>query len=209
MSIQINQSEIPPGYMQNAVGHLVPIDNVREQDKLRDEAVRRLVSRGLQINQALADYKRQALAEIADLIQIAADKFEITIGGRKGNVTLTSYDGRYKIQRQVADRIQFGEELEAAKELINQCIDRWSEGANDNIRALVDRAFRTDTKGQIKTASVLELLRLEIDDTQWKRAMEAIKDSIQTTGTAVYIRISERIGTTDQYKAIPLDLAAV
>ncbi len=209
MSIQINQSEIPPGYMQNAVGHLVPIDNVREQDKLRDEAVRRLVSRGLQINQALADYKRQALAEIADLIQIAADKFEVTIGGRKGNVTLTSYDGRYKIQRQVADRIQFGEELEAAKELINQCIDRWSEGANDNIRALVDRAFRTDTKGQIKTASVLELLRLEIDDTQWKRAMEAIKDSIQTTGTAVYIRISERIGTTDQYKAIPLDLAAV
>lgn len=202
-------TEIPPGYMQNAVGHLVPIDNVREQDKLRDEAVRRLVSRGLQINQTLTDYKRQALAEIDDLIQIAADKFEVTIGGRKGNVTLTSYDGRYKIQRQVADRIQFGEELEAAKELINLCIDRWSEGANDNIRALVDRAFRTDDKGKIKTASVLELLRLEINDSQWKSAMEAIKDSIQTAGTAVYIRISERIGTTDQYKAIPLDLAAV
>lgn len=202
-------TEIPAGYMQNAAGHLVPIDNVREQDKLRDEAVCRLVKRGQQINQTLAEYKRQALAEIADLIQIAADKYEVTIGGRKGNVTLTSYDGRYKIQRHVADRIQFGEELEAAKALINGCLDRWSEGANANLRTVVDRAFRTDTKGQIKTASVLELLRLEIDDDRWKDAMEAIKDSIQTTGTAVYVRVYERIGTTDQYRAIPLDLAAV
>jgi hypothetical protein len=143
------------------------------------------------------------------LTNTAADKYEVTIGGRKGNVTLTSYDGRYKIQRHVADRIQFGEELEAAKALINSCLDRWSEGANANLRAVVDRAFRTDTKGQIKTASVLKLLRLEIDDTQWKDAMEAIKDSIQTTGTAVYVRVYERIGTTDQYRAIPLDLAAV
>lgn len=203
------EQQTPNGYMRNAQGHLVPEAQVREQDKLRDEAVIRLVKRGLQISRDLADYKRQALNEIADLIQIAADKYEVTIGGRKGNVSLSSYDGRYKIQRHVADRIQFGEELEAAKELINQCIDRWSEGANDNIRALVDRAFRTDTKGQIKTAAVLELLRLEIDDDQWKDAMEAIKDSIQTTGTAVYIRLYERVGESDQYRPIPLDLAAV
>lgn len=203
------EQQTPNGYMRNAQGHLVPESQVREQDKLRDEAVIRLVKRGLQISRDLADYKRQALNEIADLIQIAADKYEVTIGGRKGNVSLSSYDGRYKIQRHVADRIQFGEELEAAKELINQCIDRWSEGANDNIRALVDRAFRTDTKGQIKTAAVLELLRLEIDDDQWKDAMEAIKDSIQTTGTAVYIRLYERVGESDQYRPIPLDLAAV
>jgi hypothetical protein len=55
------------------------------------------------------------------------------------------------VQRSVADRIQFTEEIEAAKALINQCIARWSEGANDNIRAIVDRAFSKDTKGQIKT----------------------------------------------------------
>lgn len=200
---------IPEGYMQNASGHLVPVDQVREQDKLRDETVRRLVMRAAQINTQLADYKRQALADIADLIQIAADRYDVKIGGRKGNVQLTSYDGRYKIVRHIADQITFTEELEAAKGLINNCIDRWSEGANTNIRVLVDRAFRTDTKGQIKTSAVLELLRLEIEDDEWQRAMEAIKDSIQTTGTAVYIRVYERIGSTDQYQAIPLDMAAV
>lgn len=203
------ETTAPSGYMRNAQGHLVPIDQVREQDKLRDEAVIRLVLRGQKINRALAEYKRQALAEIADLIQIAADRYDAKIGGRKGNVSLSSYDGRYKIQRHIADRIQFGEELEAAKALINNCIDRWSEGANDNIRALVDRAFRTDTKGQIKTAAVLELLRLEIDDDEWFRAMDAIRDSIQTIGSAVYVRLYERVGESDQYRPIPLDLAAV
>ena len=39
--------------------------------------------------------------------------------------------------------------------------------------------------------------------------MQAIKDSIQSCGTAVYVRVYERVGDSDQYQAIPLDLAAV
>lgn len=60
-----------------------------------------------------------------------------------------------------------------------------------------------------KTASVLDLMRLEIDDEDWKNAMGAIRASIQSTGTAIYVRVYERIGDSGQYKAIPLDLAAV
>ena len=93
--------------------------------------------------------------------------------------------------------------------MINRCITRWSEGANDNIRALVDRAFRTNAKGQLRTTAILDLLRLDIEDEEWLRAMEALKDSIMVADTAVYVRFYERVGNTDQYKAIPLDLAAV
>lgn len=199
----------PAGYMRNAAGHLVPEDQVREQDKLRDDLVRTLATQARELNAQLAAFKKQALGDIEDLIQIAAERYDTRVGGRKGNVQLTSYDGRYKVQRHVADRIAFTEELEAAKELINACITRWSEGANNNIRALVDRAFRTDTQGQIKTAAVLELLRLEIEDPEWQRAMDALRDSIQTVGTAIYVRVYERIGDSDQYRAVPLDLAAV
>ena len=200
---------IPEGYMKNALGHLVPRANVREQDLLRDEVARNLASHASVLNKALADFKKKALGDIADLVKIAGERYEVVLGGKKGNVSINTYDGKYKVQRSVADRIQFTEEIEAAKALINQCIARWSEGANDNIRAIVDRAFSKDTKGQLKTAAVLDLMRLEIDDAEWKRAMEAIRDSIQTTGTAIYVRVYERIGDSDQYKAIPLDLAAV
>lgn len=204
-----NSAPVPDGYMRNATGHLVPIDQVSEQDFLRDQVVRDLADRAIGLHHELATFKQRALRDIADLIQVAADKYEVQIGGKKGNVTLRSYDGQFRIDRAVQDRIAFTEQLEAAKELINQCIDRWSEGANPHIRALVDRAFRTDGGGNVKTAAVLELLRLDIQDDEWQRAMDAIRDSIQTLGSAVYVRVYERIGESDQYRAIPLDLAAV
>lgn len=203
------QPDVPEGYMRNSVGHLVLTTQVREQDLLRDQVARDLVAQALQINESLKAFKAKALGDIADLVRIAAERYDVTLGGKKGNVTVSSYDGRYRVVRQFSELITFTEELEAAKTLINSCIDRWSEGANQNIRALVDRAFRTDTKGQIKTAAVLELLRLEIDDDEWQRAMQAIKDSIQSCGTAVYVRVYERIGDSEQYRPISLDLAAV
>ena len=209
MSTQNIPDSIPDGYMKNAAGHLVPRSQVREQDLLRDETTRRLALRAIELNGQLKAFKALSLGDIDDLVRIAGERYEVVIGGKKGNVSITTYDGEFKVQRAVADRIEFTEEIEAAKALINSCIARWSEGANDKIRILVDRAFRTDTKGQLKTASVLELMRLDMDDEEWKRAMSAIRDSIQTTGTATYVRVYRRVGASDQYEAVPLDLAAV
>lgn len=198
---------IPEGYMRNPAGHLVPRDQVREQDLLRDQVAADLADRAINIHHQLKAFKARALADIADLVRVSAEKYKVSIGGEKGNVTVTTFDGRFKVIRAYAERIVFTEEIEAARALINACIVRWSEGANPHIRALVDRAFRTDSRGQIKMSAVLELLRLDIKDDEWQRAMQAIRDSIQSTGTAVYVRVYERIDDTDQYRPISLDLA--
>lgn len=200
---------IPEGFMKNSRGHMVPDDQVREQDKLRNQVVMDLVKDALLLNTQLSDFKRRALNDIADLVSIAAEKYEVQLGGKKGNVNLVSYDGQYKVVRSVADRITFTEELEAAKALITECIDDWTQGSSNNVRALVDRAFKTNSQGQIKTGAVLDLIRLEIQDEKWVRAMEALKDSIQVNNTTTYIRIYQRIGMSDQYAAVPLDIAAV
>ncbi len=199
---------IPEGYMENSAGHLVPIDQVREQDMMRDQLARDLAERAEALSAELQAFKEQALHDIQDLVRITAERYGVTIGGEKGNVSVTSYDGRYKIERATAERLAFTEELHAAKDLIDQCIEKWSEGANPHLRSLVDRAFRTDRQGNLKTHAVLELLRLEIDDEDWKQAMAALRDSIQTTGTAVYVRAYRR-DESGRYQAIPLDLAAV
>ena len=200
---------IPAGYMLNALGHLVPEANVREQDKLRDQVARSLVADARSINAQLAAFKKKALGDIDDLVKIAGERYDVTLGGKKGNISVNTYDGKFKVQRSVADVLQFTEEMEAAKALIMACIKRWSEGANPHMSTLVSRAFAPGRNGQLKTAAVLDLLRIEIDDAEWKKAMQALKDSINATGTAVYVRVYERIGDSDQYKAIPLDLAAV
>lgn len=200
---------IPDGYMQNASGHLVPENKVREHDKLRDACARELAAEAIELNARLAAFKARALGDIDDLVAVAAERYDVHIGGKKGNVTISTYDGAYRVQRTYAERLEFTEEIEAAKQLINDCILRWSEGANDNIRVLVDRAFRTDKQGQMRTNAVLELLRLDIEDTDWQQAMTALKDSIQTAGTAVYVRVYQRLEDRDEYVAVPLDLASV
>lgn|SRR5690554_359042 len=200
---------IPEGYLEDAQGRLVHESQVREQDKLRDSIVRDLVAEALKINGGLKQFKARALNDIADVIQIAADKWEVDLGGKKGNITLLSFDGKYKVQRTYAERITFTEELEAAKELFGRCLDRWTADANVNIRALVDRAFRANKNGQIRTAELLGLLRLEIEDSEWEMACEALKQSISVNGSTVYIRIYERIGDSEHYRHIPLDLAGV
>ncbi|MDU9392115.1 DUF3164 family protein [Pseudomonas sp. zfem002] len=206
---QATSITIPSGFVMNAAGHLVPENQVREHDKLRDGVARDLGNAAERISALLAEFKKQALADIADLIAVSSERYGVKLGGQKGNVSITTYDGQYKIERTFADRIVFTEEILAARELINNCISDWSEGANNHLRVLVDRAFRANKQGQLMVKDVLSLLRIEINDPVWKTAMQALKDSIQVNGTAVYIRVYKRHGNTDQYLPINLTLAGV
>jgi len=200
---------VPEGYMRNAMGHLVPRDQVREQDLLRDQVARSIGDEAIELSERLRAFKARALGDMADLVRIAGERYEVTLGGTKGNLTVRTYNGNLKVERCVSDVIGFTEEIEAAKALIDSCMRRWTEGANANLRGLVDRAFRTNNKGQIKTAAVLDLLRMESSDPEWKRATDALRDSIQVNGTATYVRVYKRVGLSDAYVAVPLDLAAV
>lgn len=200
---------IPDGYLQNAQGHLVPVDNVRPIDQLRDNVVMELYQEGEQLHEALKAYKAKCFETIEALIQTSAEQYQATLGGSKGNITLTSYDGRFRIMRSRSTQISFSEEIEAAKALIGNCIDRWSADASDNIKAIVNRAFKTNRDGQLKTDAVLDLLRLEIQDDEWERAMDALRDSMFANGTATYVRLYQRIDKTNRYQLVPLDLASV
>lgn len=206
---QDNAVKVPAGMRVNADGYFVPEASIREQDLLRDQVVMALVPEALSLSRDMAAYKAKALSDISDLIEIAADRYGAKLGGKKGNVSLVSFDGRYKIQRAFREVVAFTEEIEAAKALIDSCLIRWSEGANDNIRAVVSQAFRKNRNGEISTGKVLDLMRVEIDDEEWSRAMDALRDALKSNGTAVYIRVYERIGTTDQYKPISLDIASL
>ena len=56
---------------------------------------------------------------------------------------------------------------------------------------------------------MLALRRLAIEDERWQRAMQAIGEACQVIGSKSYIRLYERIGDSDQFRPISLDLAGV
>lgn len=197
-------------YRTNPAGHLVPETMIDDIDKLRDDTVGAIVRSAQALQQQMAQFKIQTFADIETFMQISAERYNTTWGGKKGNVSLLSYDGKYKVQLSVADRIAFGEQLQIAKELVDKCIHQWTNGSNDRIRALIEHAFQTDKQGKINTARVLGLMSLKIDDDDnWTTAMKALRDSINVVATAKYIRLYERIGKTDQYKQISLDMSGI
>ena len=205
----MNANDVPAGYMKDASGRLVPAEMVKDVDKLRDQTVRELVLSALDVSAMLKRFKDIAFADVAAFVQLSAAEYDVKVGGDKGNMTLFSFDGRYKVIRQVQETLRFDERLQAAKALIDECITEWATNARPEIKVLVNDAFQVNKEGAVQTDRVLSLRRLDIKDEKWLRAMDAISESLQVIGSRSYIRIYERVGETDRYQAIPLDLASV
>ena len=200
-------SHTPEGYKKNPQGHLIPIEMIKPIDQIRDDLVLQLVHKAKGVSAALAEFKEYAFGEIADFVSLSAAEYGAAIGGQKGNVTLTSYDGRFKIQRAMSETINFDERLQAAKALIDECLTDWTQDARAELKTLINDAFRADKEGNINTNRVLGLRRLNIGDQRWQNAMAAIGDAVQVTGSKAYVRFYERVGQTDKYEPIALDVA--
>lgn len=204
-----NPITIPAGYRIDAKGRLIPESMIKPIDRARDELVRELAAQARIVNDTLRAFKARAFDDINAFVELSAEEYGVTLGRKKGNITLHSFDGAFKLQMAIAEHMVFDERLAAAKHLVDECITDWSKGSRDEIKVLVQSAFATDKEGKINTGRVLGLRRLDIRDQKWLRAMQAIGESLQVIGSKEYVRFYERIGTTDQYQPISLDIAAV
>ncbi len=205
----MDQSPIPEGYMRNAQGHLVPLELVKPIDQERDRLVRELVALAKDLNARLVAGKSKMFGDAAAFVELSAEQYGVKRGGTKGNITLPTYDGAFKLQIATAENVTFDERLQAAKTLIDECINEWAKGSRPEIMVLVQQAFQTDKEGNLNVGRILGLRRLEIADARWQEAMKAISESVQVIGTKQYVRLYERVGDTDRYVPIALDMVAV
>jgi len=195
-------------FMTNSQGHQVPINMVSDIDKLRDQTVRNITNKALDMKEQLIAFKQELRTELFSYLETSAQRYKKTYGGKKGNITLMSFDGSLKLMLAVNESIVFDERLQIAKTIIDECINKWSKGSRSEIRALVNNAFYVDKAGNINTARILGLRRLDITDPDWKKAMEAITESIQVSGSKEYLRVYTR-DKNGEYKQVPLDVAAL
>lgn len=198
---------VPDGFMQDSRGRLVPEANVRPSDKLQDELVRRLHCEAEPVRQFMMDFKRLCFAEIHAFLDLVAEQYSTKLGSDKGNVTLTSYDGTLRVTVAVGNVISFGPEIQAAQTLIHACLNRWSEGANANLKAVVLDAFDVDKQGSMNVGKILALRRLEIEDEEWQRGMQAISDSVRVDVTKDYVRLHRRPSPDAKWELVTFDLS--
>ncbi len=135
-------------YLRDAKGSLAPLSAVKPADLLMDETVRTILEDARAVSKLIADFKIRTFERVGDLQALFLQNYGATVGGAKGNITLTTFDGREKVQVQVADRIEFGPELLSAKALIDECLTEWAADGSAQIRALVNRVFQVDKEGR-------------------------------------------------------------
>ena len=196
-------------FMEDGQGRLVHIDQVKVIDKIRDDLVRRLVASAMELQQSMIHFKVMAMDEIDAFVDQSALEYDVRMGGKKGNMTLYTYDMNYKVMIQIAEYLVFDERLQVAKQMIDECFTSWTTDSRSEIKTIINDAFRVNQEGKIDTRRILALRRLEITDPLWQKAMQAISDSLQVAGSKSYIRIYQRIEQTKAWQVISLDLAAL
>lgn len=199
----------PPGYRRNAKGNLVHESNVTPTDKDTDEVVRKVHRFGTALSAQMWRYRMHTLDDVYGLADRIVERYGGKAGGRRGNITLTSFDGRLRVVLAQADRIAVGPEIRAAQELIEECIEEWSERGNRKLRALVEQALVPDATGQVPVSHILRLRRVHIDDPRWRRVQDALSDALRPAGKAEYVRLHVRATPADPWQQVPLSLAAV
>src|SRR5690625_2275201 len=102
--------------------------------------------------------------DIDAFIDMSDERYDVALGGQKGNLSLMSFDGSLMIKVQVQDRLVFDERIHAAKEIIDECIRRWAADAGAEIKALVQHPPQTSRKGKLSISRILALTRIDSKD---------------------------------------------
>lgn len=192
-------------FLVNSRGFQTPIDQVKPQDLIKHDLVTELAKQAKAQSKAHDDFKRLVFSEVNDFIALVADEYKATIGGAKGNITLTSFDQKLRIQVGIADQISFGAEIDIAKQLITEVIEEELADTSSFIAQLMRDAFEADKQGQYNKNRILALRKYRDANKseKWENAMKALDEAIIASDSKTYITFQER-NIEGAWKQIPL-----
>ena len=190
-------------------GNHIRDELVRPTDKLEDQTVRKIIKFARDLSAQVSRFRLHTMADLTALDDLMAEKYGfVKLGNKgKGNRTYMTFDGLYKVSVQVAEFMDYGAELQVAKGLVDQCLTEWSSDSGPEIQTIITEAFKTDQEGKVSRTAILKLLRYEIKDERWQRAMDAIRAAERPRNSKEYIRFAFRETCDAEWTSITIDMA--
>lgn len=202
----MNNITVPEGFRKDSEGNLIAIGNITTSQLVEDKLATRMVKRAIRVQNFMRSFKAAVFRENQKALDEILAANGAGRGGQKGNVRWISFDGQYKLEIQVRDRMEFGPELHAAQSLLGEYLSEISNDATNDLRTLINATFSVGEDQSCNVSDVLRLMRYQIKHPKWVAAMEAIKNAIRVTGSATYARFYEK-NRRGEWDAISLDLA--
>ena len=191
--------------MRDSNGNDIPLKYVSKYDKAKDKAVRKVLARFLRARELLEGVVAETIAELEAL----ADTKEKL--GAKGNFSARSFDGLIQVSIRQQYNIFLDERVVKARELMLGYVEKVlaKVGGNDAqaLRLIVAEAFKANAQGFLSTGKIMSLLRMEIDNADWREAKRILQDSIKPQKGKRYLVCERRASTQADFEAVRLDIA--
>ena len=173
-------------------GRPVPEEYVPASDKKRDALVERTFKKVLKLAEKLAETKIEIVGSIDKYLDELAKENKVRENW-KGNILLQNFDKSLCIERRIDDNIGFDEKLQMVKTIVDKWVAGRLNGIDENLSKVITQAFNIDKQGRVNTAMLLKLLHLEIEDSEWKKAMRMLKESIIVKSTKQSINFRRKV----------------
>ena len=191
--------------MRDSNGNDIPLKYVSKYDKAKDKAVRKVLARFLRARELLEGVVAETIAELEAL----ADTKEKL--GAKGNFSARSFDGLIQVSIRQQYNIFLDERVVKARELMLGYVEKVlaKVGGNDAqaLRLIVAEAFKANAQGFLSTGKIMSLLRMEIDNADWREAKRILQEAIRPQKGKRYLVCERRASTQAEFRPVRLDIA--
>lgn len=199
--------QVVNGKMTNSQGDEIQIKNIKEKDLLEHDMVLSVACIWLPLSAMLARFKLHTMEDITTFAQLLFDSYSVKRGGSEGNMQFTTYDKRFKLVVGIQKTIDFGPEIEVAKQKMMEAVEIYPEEAND-LKTMLLAAY-TQIDGKLRVAEILRLRTYKFNNPLWNEGMKIINDSIEVAFSKKQIRLYMRNNPGEEYAAVPLHIAAL
>jgi hypothetical protein len=138
----------------NGSGNPVDPKLIQPLKKKRTYIVEKHMKTARRLSNQIAKFKRKVLADIEAFQETAFHTYDVSVGGQKGNVTLSTYAHDMKIERQ-ANPHNVITDITPIKILIDECIAEWGKESPVDFVTIVNELFKPDSQGRLSLKSLL------------------------------------------------------
>ena len=177
----------------NSRGKYDPVRFINKIPKRRDTMVERVFRKIDKLQTRMLADKGVINGWIKEFVEFTEQHHGAAMS-EDANFDFTNYAGTMKIKVKISNVIKYDEQIHVAKSLIDKCFTKWGEGAHPNIRLIVNHAFKVDREGELNHQKMIELQSYEINNKDWKKAMEIITKSRRIDSRKRYITFQKKNG---------------
>ena len=186
MALKDNQ-----GNWLDSKGRPVPEEYIRPEDKKRDKLVESILKRVSKLSAKLESEKSEIVDAIEKYLKELAKDNKVRENW-KGNILLYNFSQNLCIERRIDETISFDERLQMVKTTIDKWINNKLKDTDPTLSKVIAQAFSVDKQGRINTAMLLKLKRIDIQDAEWKKAMQLLDESIFVKSSKMALRFRSK-----------------